>query len=154
MFQLSTSKWIGARIGIYKIHLAIQRSNPWPLQLKIPLLRICPMTPVSSFLTSSLMWNSNVLIPWLFFFFVVSSFGYFYYMNVANFNSKWQIFVNGIWQNNYSSNSSGFSNCTYFKSSNATRYQVDVPQNVTVVALGSESSNKSSMWSLEVNMLL
>lgn len=91
---------------------------------------------------------------------VDTSLDYFYFMNVANSNAKWEIFVNGVSQKTYSSNSSGFANCTYFKSSNATLYPLDVPQNVTVVVLGSESetldrsSKQSDSWSLEVNALL
>ena len=92
-------------------------------------------------------------------FLLVSSFGsFYYYINVANFNTQWKVFVNGVSQDTFSSNSSGFTNCTYVRSTNL--IQLDVSMNITIVVLGSVSktlmdrSSTSDPWSLEVNMLL
>ena len=92
-------------------------------------------------------------------FLVVSSFGsFYYYINVANSNAKWEVFVNGVSQDTFSSNNNGFTNCTYVRSTNL--IQLDVSLNITIVVLGSVTgtlSNRASTadpWSLEVNMLL
>ena len=89
---------------------------------------------------------------------IVSTFNSFYYfINVANSNTEWEVFVNGVSQNTYSSSSSGFSNCTYLKSTNL--IQLGSSLNITIVVLGSESGplgrrSASDPLSLEVNMLL
>ena len=92
---------------------------------------------------------------------VVTSFGYFYYINVANSNTEWEVFVNGVSQNTYFSYSSGFTNCTYLNSSTLIHTQLDVSQNITVVVIGLEPQSEnldrlstSDSWSFEVNMLL
>ena len=93
---------------------------------------------------------------------VVTSFDYFYYINVANSNTEWEVFVNGVSQNTYFSYSSGFTNCTYLKSSSFIHsIQLDVSQNITVVVVGLEPQSETldrlssaDPWSLEVNMLL
>ena len=93
---------------------------------------------------------------------IVSTFNsFYYYINVANSNTEWEIFVNGVSQNIYSSSSSGFSNCTYLKSINLIQLGNYIPGslNITIVVLGSESGpldrrSASDPMSLEVNMLL
>ena len=92
-------------------------------------------------------------------FFVVSTFGsFYYYINVANSNAKWEVFVNGVSQDTFSSNSNGFTNCTYVRSTNL--IQLDVSLNITIVVIGSvtgtlaDRASTADPWSLEVNMLL
>ena len=89
----------------------------------------------------------------------VLSVGYLYYINVVNSNTEWEVFVNGVSQNTYFSYSSGFTDCTYVNSSNLIHALPNVSQNITVVAIGSDSeimdrSSTSDSWSLEVNMML
>ena len=84
---------------------------------------------------------------------VVINFGYSYYINVANSNTEWEVFVNGVSQNTYFSYTSGFTNCTYLQS-NFIDTQLDITQNITVVVVGLEPESVSDSWSLEVNMLL
>ena len=148
------STYIGARIGFYKHHLAIPLLNPGLLQVEIPFLPICPMTPVCC-----LAFSPIVELTRLDTFLVVSSFGsFYYYINVANSNAQWKVFVNGVSQDTFSSNSSGFTNCTYVRSTNL--IQLDVSLNITIVVLGSvtenlvDRSSTADPWSLEVNMLL
>ena len=157
MLQLSTSTYNGAKIGFYKHHLAIPLFNPRSLQLEIPLSRICLKTLVSCPPASS-----SKVVTHTSWWAVDTSLGYFYYINVVNFNTEWEVFVDGVSQNTYSSNSSGFSNCTYIKSSNMIHTQVNLSENITVVVHGPETesqtlerlSTSSDPWSLEVNMLL
>jgi hypothetical protein len=86
---------------------------------------------------------------------VTASFSY--YINVVNFNTQWEVIVNGVSQETYSA---GVSNCTYVNSPNMIHSQLELTQNITVVVHGSEtdaltglSASESDSWSLEVNML-
>ena len=82
---------------------------------------------------------------------------FYYYINVANSNTEWEVFVNGVSQDTFSSKSNGFNNCTYLRSTNL--IQLGISLNITIVVVGSESGlldrrSASDPWSLEVNMLL
>ena len=104
------------------------------------------MTSVCCVDSSSIVELTHVLI--------VSTFNSFYYfINVANSNTEWEVFVNGVSQNTYSSSSSGFSNCTYLNGIYLIQFGNSLNLNFTLMVLGSESG-PSDPWSLEVNMLL
>ena len=102
------------------------------------------MLPVCCLASSSIVELTHVLI-------VIDFFTY--YINVANSNTEWEVFVNGVSQNTYSSSSRGFNNCTYLNGIYLIQFGNSLNLNFTLMVLGSESG-PSDPWSLEVNMLL
>ncbi|KAF8806369.1 hypothetical protein BYT27DRAFT_7190922 [Phlegmacium glaucopus] len=82
-------------------------------------------------------------------------FGFYYYFNVVNYNTMWEVFINGESQRTFYSYTTD--NCTYFESYFPSSSAFLSPnQNLTVVVHGSDSVDPtaSGPWSLEVNKFL
>ena len=80
-------------------------------------------------------------------------YGYYYYFNFLNYNTKWEVFINGLSQGTYDSYISD--NCTYFQMYYLSPDSDDPPsQNITLVVHGLDDSIISESWSLGFNKLL
>lgn len=80
--------------------------------------------------------------------------GFYYYFNVVNYNTMWEVFING--RSDYKFSTYTTTNCTYFQSYVTATSSSPLPptQNITVVVYGSDRSSAAGPWSLEFNKLL
>ena len=73
-----------------------------------------------------------------------------------NYNTDWNVFLNGVNQMTYYGDLSGGTNCTYLGNFADVNLSADFSQNITVVVggLASPMLGVSDSWSLEINRLL